>query len=184
MPSLAFKLLGLWGWLKKAAVALLGLVQRYPLQAALIASLCLSGWLWRGKERALSERDAAKAETAQVIQAGKDALAAQIAMNTQTKAKYEAAAEKADHDHAIQLADAMSRTDRFIRAGGLRKAGGSGADRSGAAAEGEAAGVHQEMPADAVVVGAADVRICTARSQDALSAYEFGQALIRAGVAE
>lgn len=183
MP-LALKLLGAWGWLKQALGELLSLVRRYPMQAALIASLCLSGWLWRGKERADGERDKARAETAAVIKASEQAKAAQIDLNQATKAKYEAAAKEADHDYRIALADADRRTDRYIRDNRVRQTGGSGADRSGAAAEGEAAGVPQEMPADAVMVGAADVRICTARSQDALIAYEFGQALIRAGVAE
>lgn len=61
------KLLGAWGWLKQALGALLDLIRRYPLAAALIAALCLSLWLWRGKERAEGERDKARAETAQVI---------------------------------------------------------------------------------------------------------------------
>lgn len=178
------KLLGLWGWLKKAAVALLGLVQRYPLQTALIASLCLSGWLWRGKQEAIAERDLARVQFADCLRVGQKAREAQIALNNQTKAKYEAAAKEADHDHAKELADALDRTERWIAANRVRQAGGSGAGVANAPAEGEVAGVHQEMPADAVLVGAADVRICTARSQDALSAYEFGQALIWAGVAE
>jgi hypothetical protein len=181
---IALKLLGLWGWLKEAAVALLGLVRRYPLQAALIASLCLSGWLWRGKQEALGERDLARVQFADCQRAGIKAREAQIALNKETKAKYEAAAKEADHEHEKALALANDRTERWIANHRVRQAGGSGADRSGAAAENQAAGVHQEMPADAVLVGAADVRICTARSQDALSAYEFGQALIKAGVAE
>ena len=184
MPWLLLKLLGAWGWLKQAAVALLGLVRTYPLQAALIASLCLSGWLWRGKQEAIAERDLARVQFADCQRAGVKAREAQIALNRETKAKYEAAAKEADHEHSKALALANDRTERWIAANRVRQAGGSGAERSGAAAEGEAAGVHQEMPADAVLVGAADVRICTARSQDALSAYEFGQALIRAGVAE
>ena len=51
-------LLGALGWLRKAAGAALDLARRYPLQAACIALLCLSGWLWHGKGNALAERDA------------------------------------------------------------------------------------------------------------------------------
>lgn len=43
---------------KQALGTLLGLIRTYPLQAALIASLCLSGWLWRGKSKAIEQRDA------------------------------------------------------------------------------------------------------------------------------
>ena len=185
MPIL-LKLIGAWGWLKQALGALLSLVRRYPLQAALIALLCLSGWLWRGKERALSERDDARAETAQVIQAGKDALAAQIALNEATKAKYEAAAEKADHEHSIELADAMSRADRYIRDNRVRKAGGSGASVANATAEGEAAerGDGSGEGSDMVAVTAEDVRICTANSVRLQAVREWGLGLVKAGVAE
>ena len=43
------KLFGLWRWLKEALLALLGLVRRYPLQASLIVSMCLAGWLWQAR---------------------------------------------------------------------------------------------------------------------------------------
>lgn len=180
------KLLGAWGWLKQALGALLDLIRRYPLAAALIASLCLSLWLWRGKERAEGERDDAKAETAQVIQAGKEALAQQIALNEATKAKYEAAAEKADHEHSIQLADAMSRADRFIRAGGLRKAGGSGASVANTPAEGQAAGSGDGAGpgSELVAVTPDDVRICTANTVRLQAVREWGLELVKAGVAE
>jgi len=185
MGSFLLKLaLGGFGWLKQALGALLDMIRRYPLAAALIASLCLSLWLWRGKEHAEGERDKARAETAQVIAAGKEALARQIALNQATKAKYEAAAKEADHDYRIALADAMSRTDRFIRAGGLRKAGGSGASVANAPAEGEAAGVYQGMPADAIMVSADDVRICTANTVRLQAVREWGLELLKAGVAE
>ena len=63
MPILLLKLLGISAWIKKGAYALLCGIKRCPLHAALIASLCLSGWLWRGKQSAIAERDAARAET-------------------------------------------------------------------------------------------------------------------------
>ena len=63
MPILLLKLLGISAWIKKGAYALLCGIKRYPLLAALIASLCLSGWLWRGKQSAIAERDDARAET-------------------------------------------------------------------------------------------------------------------------
>lgn len=63
MPILLLKLLGISAWIKKGAYALLCGIKRYPLHAALIASLCISGWLWRGKQSAIAERDDARAET-------------------------------------------------------------------------------------------------------------------------
>jgi hypothetical protein len=39
------------------------------------------------------------------------------------------------------------------------------------------------LPADAVMVSAEDVRICTANSIYALKAHEWGDALVKAGVA-
>lgn len=153
---------------------------------ALIAFLWIKlyGILWW--DGAIEQRDKARAETAQVIQAGKEALAQQIALNQATKAKYEAAAEKADHEHSIELADAMSRTDRFIRAGGLRKAGGSGASVANAPAEGEAAGSGngRSESAELVTVTADDVRICTANTVRLQAVREWGLELVKAGVAE
>jgi len=178
------KLLGAWGWLKQALGALWAATCKYPLQVALILALCLSLWLWRGKERAEGERDKARAETAQVIQAGKEALAQQIALNEATKAKYEAAAEKADHDYRIALADADRRTDRFIRNNRVRQAGGSGAGASSPAAEGEAAERGNGAGADAVLVSADDVRICTANTVRLQAVREWGLELVKAGVAE
>lgn len=99
------RLLGIWGWLKKGLTALAGLVGRYPLQAALIASLCLSGWLWRGRQEA--RVNAAKWETAY----GDQKLAYE-------KAQLLAAAKQADADRRefalksslAEKADALSRS--------------------------------------------------------------------------
>jgi hypothetical protein len=85
MTWLAIKLFfgGLLKRLTGVISTLLGWVGRYPWQAALIVALCLSGWLWRG-------RQAARVEAAQWEQkftdqkatyekAQADALLAQIA---------------------------------------------------------------------------------------------------------
>ncbi len=104
---LALKLLGIWRWLKSGLSALLSLAGRYPLQAALIASLCLSGWLWHGKGKALAERDAARADLATITAAQKAA--------TEKAKQARADAEKLTKDlshatdkHAADL-DAISR---------------------------------------------------------------------------
>ena len=111
-------------------------------------------------------------------------LAQQIALNEATKAKYEAAAEKADHDYRIALADADRRTDDYIRNNRMRQAGGSGASVANAPAEGEAAGSGDAARSDAVQVSADDVRICTANSVRLQAVREWGLELVKAGVAE
>ena len=162
-----------------------GLLPYIPL-ITLIAFLWIKlyGFLWW--DGAIEQRDKARAETAQVIAASKQAQAQQIALNEATKAKYEAAAEKADHEHSIELADAMSRADRFIRAGGVRKAGGSGASVANAPAEGETAGSGNGAGpgAELVAVTAEDVRICTANTVRLQAVREWGLSLQAAGVAE
>jgi len=40
------KLLGVFGWLKKAADAAWGFAKRYPLQCALALAIVVCGWLW------------------------------------------------------------------------------------------------------------------------------------------
>ena len=104
------KLIGIGSWLKQAATAALGLVTRYPLQCALIAALCLSAWLWRGKHHA-------QAELAAIHAAQKTAGAAQAAVNheparvsgiiasnsdAQAPAYYDAV-RRAAADHAVSL---------------------------------------------------------------------------------
>lgn len=63
MPILLLKLLGIGKWLKEALWRVAGIAGRHPWQFALVLALCLSGWLWRGKQSAIAERDAARAET-------------------------------------------------------------------------------------------------------------------------
>ena len=53
------KMLGLGKWLREAATALLDLIRRYPLQAALVVLLALLAWTWHSKSRAIGQRDAA-----------------------------------------------------------------------------------------------------------------------------
>lgn len=172
------------GGVFKRLSGLFGLVWAYPLHCALIASLCLAGWLWRGKQTALAERDAARAETAQVIKAGQQALAAQIKLHDETKAAYAAKAKDADREHEIELAAASDRTERFIAGNGVRKACGSRASVASAPAEDRSAGLHEEVPADSVVVSAADVRTCTAATSYAVSAWKWGQSLKADGLAQ
>lgn len=100
-------LLGALGWLRKAAGAALDLARRYPLQAACIALLCLSGWLWHGKGKALAERDAARAEIAAMIEAQKVATERAKQARAKTEKLTKDIADATDQ-HAADL-DAISR---------------------------------------------------------------------------
>ena len=72
---------GALGRVRKAAGSVLGIIGRYPWQSAFIASLALAGAFWHGGNVARGERDTARAETASLIMAQKQAEAAQKAAN-------------------------------------------------------------------------------------------------------
>ena len=186
MPILLLKLLGIGKWLKEALWRVAGIAGRHPWQAALIASLCLAGWLWRGKQSALAERDAARDETAKAITAGQQALAAQIKLHDETKAAYAAKAKEADREHEIELAAASDRTERFIAGNRVRQACGSRASVASAPAEGAVAqsGDGQGLSSELVGVTPADVRLCTANSLRLKAVNEWGQALKAEGLAD
>ena len=186
MPILLLKLLGITRWLKEALWRGAGLIGRYPLQAALIAPLFLAGWLWLGKQSALAERDAARAETAQVIKAGQQALAAQIKLHDETKAAYAAKAKEANDDYAKDLAAASTAADRYANANRVRKVCVSRPSETSASAENSDPGISQ-IPAtetELVAITRADFDKCTALYPYANGAYKHGQALISAGLAE
>lgn len=178
-------LLGAAKWAREAAGALFGLVQAYPLHCALIASLCLSGWLWRGKQSALAERDAARAETAQVIKAGQQALAAQIKMHDETKAAYAAKAKEANDDYAKDLAAASTAADRYANANRVRKVCVGRPSETSGPAENSDPGISEVPAAEALVaITRADFDKCTALYPYANGAYKWGVVLREAGLAE
>ena len=186
MPILLLKLLGIGKWLKEALGAAWQATCKYPLQVALIASLCLAGWLWRGKRDALDERDAARAETAQVITAGQQALAAQIKLHDETKAAYAAAAKDADNEYTKDLAAANGAADRYAAANRVRSKTcvGRAIETSGPA-ENSDPGVFESAPAEALVaITRADFDKCTALYPYANGAYKWGVVLREAGLGE
>ncbi len=174
------------GGVFKRLSGLFGLVRAYPLHCALIVALCLSGWLWRGKQSAIAERDAARAGWAQAITAGQQALAAQIQMHDETKAAYAAKAKEADREHEIELAAASDRTERFIADNGVRKACGSRAIVASAPAESPVAksGDGPGAASDLVAVTPADVRLCTTNSLRLKAVHDWGEGLRAAGLGE
>lgn len=164
------------GWAKTALTALLDAARRYPREAAIIALLCLSAWLWHGKQRA---QDQTRAIAAAAERAEKDMLAA----IKRQQDRYNTLAKETDDAHKQALADAGNRTDRFIAANRVRPQTCRAA-QADAASQGEAAGAPEAAPTDAVLVEASDVRACSAAAVYAQSSYEWGQKLLRDGLAE
>jgi hypothetical protein len=153
-------LLSALGWAKR----LFGLVLRYPLHCALIASLALSAALWvrgnRYRDKTaecaagrVADRRAYTAAQAEAARLAKEAKARQ-------EARYTRLAKEADDDHAKDLADARRAAERYIDRMRVKSAG-SASGGTVASAEGGDPGVSQGLPADAVMVSAADVRTCT-----------------------
>ena len=190
MPLLAIKLF-FGSMLKRAigaATALFGIISRYPWQAAVIALLAVSALLWRGKANALDERDAARAETAQLIvtyrNAQKEAEAAQIAANKATEARYSAIAKETNHDYQIALGDAQRRASDYISRMRIKTL-----DRSPRAAFTAPADNGPGVPADPaantelVAVKPDDINACTVDHEYALGAYKWGQSLVKDGLA-
>lgn len=85
-------LLGVGTWLKNAISAAFALVVKYPVIAAVIALVCLSAWLWHGKQVALDRADAFKQVAVDEIRAHKA-----------TKANYRTAQEQAAKLEAARL---------------------------------------------------------------------------------
>ena len=177
MPALLLKLLGAWGWLKQALGALLDLIRRYPLAAALIASL----WLWRGKERAEGERDKARAQIVQV-----EAASAENARRLAQRDREFADTTKrlSDENEVLhaRLAAAKSVPARtYAERMRFDKVCVSNAP---ADAQGEIAQDRDRPGADAVVLERADYDILVANTVRLQAVREWGLELVKAGVAE
>lgn len=188
MITIAIKLF-LGGALKRllsGLTALWGLIRHHPKEAAIIALLALSAWQYRGKRAAFTERDAARAQTAQVITAGQQALAAQIKLHDETKAAYAAKAKEANDDYAKDIAAANTAGDKYAAANRVRgKACVGRASQTSASAEVADPGVLEVTATEALVaITRADFDKCTALYPYANGAYKWGVALREAGLAE
>jgi len=129
---------GAWGFIKR----LLDIAARYPWQAGLIASLCLAGWLYMGRQDA-------RADLAEVRSDLKDEQAAHIATKTGYKnaqkvaadmnrkqverieSEYAAIAAKSERNYDALLADSRKSVDDFVR----RQKAGSATQGTGASGQ-------------------------------------------------
>lgn len=152
------------------------------LTAPLAIALGVQSWRLSTCKQSLQ---VARATIAQMQLASEQARAAQVALNEQTKAKYEAAAKEADHEHAMQLDKALAAGERYALSHRVRwnESVASGADPR---AKGEGAGLPESGPAEAfmVAVSKSDFDKCSALYPYAAGAYEWGQRLIKDGVGE
>ncbi len=169
-------LLRLLGWGRTALSALVGFIGRYPWQAACIALLCLSGWLWHGKSEAIAGR---AADRAAYVAAQEEAEMRALAAKAETERKYERIATDADLSHARALADARAATDRYIAARRVRP---EAAACSASGSDPAPGNPHSELPAgmpSGVVMAEADVRACSDLYDYAVSAHEWAVRLGR-----
>lgn len=190
MPWLAIKLF-FGGFLKRltgAFSALLGWIGRYPWQAACLALLLASAWLWRGwnGERAgrLADNLAADAAMKSVMDASEANAAAAQAQVKAVEAKSAELAKDADHAHELALQNARTATDRFIAANRVRP-GQGGSCPAPAPAEGNDPGVPPEVPSDPLVfVREPDLQALVEWATVGVEAHNHAVDKINAGLAK
>ena len=138
------------------------------------------------RHEAHSWHNAFDAQRSAYVAAQAEATAKQLAANLATQARYRAAANETDTDHAKALVDADSAAVRYIAGHRLRASDQCPTSGTVAAAQGADPAVPSITAASPimVVVESGDVMACTADHEYAVSAYEWGQRLIRDGLGE
>lgn len=168
-------------WLLYARRAVLSIFKgamAYPWQAALIASLCLSAWLYSGKQNAsaiIAKRDAT---IAQMEAASKIATAIQIELNNKVTNKQTQIARLTDANETNRrnVADrSRAYAGRMSAKSYCRKA--SAATKSDAPQSGDIPSV------DAVVVARADFDILTGHTARLMDVKAWADRLIADGLA-
>ena len=179
---LGIKLLGIGRWLKEAATVLFGAIRAHPWPALVIALLLALAWTWHGKTSALGQRDAAiagrAADRKAYVDAEAEAAAMAMAQLIAQETRYKTKAKEADNAYTIQLASANDAGERYIASHRVRpQSVGSPRGKTAAPGESGGSGIPASMPADAVMVSAADVRVCTAVTTYALGAHNWAASL-------
>lgn len=171
-------------WLRGRLQAFAGVAMRYPMQCALVALLCLSAWLWRGKEHALAERDEARAEIiaqADKFKAAQEAARAQaLAEREALTATYKELADAAD----LRLAKAKGSAAAYAATHRVR----FGKDCGGAT---QPSGLPSPSPddngpgdaADMVAISREDFDKLTDAALRAAANNAWGQSLVNEGLA-
>jgi len=163
---------------KNAAVSIFKSAGAYPWQAALIASLCLSLWLYGGKQHAraiISKRDDT---IAQMETASKIATAVQIELNKQVTDKQTKIARMID-DKETNRRDIADRSRSYAG----RMSAQSYCRKANSAAQSGVAQSSDSSSADAVVVGRADFDILTGNTARLMDVKAWSDRLIGEGLA-
>ena len=167
-------LLTAWGGVKR----MFDVALRYPWQAALIVSLCLSAWLYSGKQGARATIAKRDATIAQMEAASKIATAIQIALNKAVTDKQTEIARLTDNDETNRR-DVADRSRAYA---GRMSAQNYCRQASGPAQSGIAQGSNSTS-ADAVVVGRADFDILTSNTARLVDVKAWADRLIADGLA-
>jgi hypothetical protein len=167
-------LLSAWGGFKR----LLRLALAYPLQAALIALLCLSVWLYWGKQSALNTVADRNATIAQMEQASKIATAAQIALNKANTDKQTEIARLTDANETNRR-DIADRSSDYA----IRMSGENYCRKASAAAQSDIAESRNGTSADAVMVTKSDFDILTGNTARLADVKAWADRLIGEGLA-
>ena len=160
---------------KNAALRIFKVAAAYPLQAAIIALLCLSAWLYCGKADALATVADRNATIAQMEQASKINGAAQIALNKQVTDKQTQIARLTDANEKNRRDIADRSSSRMSAENYCRKAS--------ATAESDIAESGNRPSADAVVVTKSDFDILTGNTARLADVKAWADRLIGEGLA-
>jgi hypothetical protein len=168
----------LLGGIKSLIQRLYRLAVDYPLQAAIIALLCLSGWLYAGKQDALDTVAARNVTIAEMKKASEVAGAAQIAL-------FNANTEK--QTQIARLTDANETNRRFVADLSSDYAKRMSAENycreASSATKSDSAQGGDGTSADAVVVTREDFDILTDNTARLMDVFDWSQGMIEAGLA-
>lgn len=172
------------GWVigGRAIGAIPSLIRRYPLRLALIVLLCLSGWLWWGKNRAIEQRDEARAALARQIEAYRAAHDIAVAAHTARKqaedARLAALKEKTDAVAKANRLAALAAARNYAERMRCESKAGEGvagrADLSGAATDAGRAEARRAA-AELVAVSRADIEACTLNTANLQAAVDWAR---------
>jgi hypothetical protein len=167
-------LLTAWGGVKR----LPGLAARYPLQAAIIALMCLSLWLYCGKQDALSTVAKRDQTIAQMEAASKIATAAQIALNKAVTDNQTEIARLTDANETNRR-DVADRSSDYAG----RMSAKSYCREATAATQSDTAQSGNSPSADAVVVTRSDFDILTGNTARLMDVKAWGDKMMGEGLA-
>lgn len=177
------RLLGVFGWLKNAALSAFSLARRYPLQAALLCAVLALFWQYRAIQHVRADRDAARHEIAALIEASN---ANRLAAERQVKER-QAALDKLTKDATNEHEQAQIAASDAVRAyaASHRLRQDCGISAPATVAEGNDTGVPAEMSAHPRLVGISETDLQALVDWLAIGVSAHNQAVdkVNAGVA-